>query len=187
MRSYMTSSGVTLAVLAAVLHGVAAAAAMLPVQRHVGRWNASPADVPGTGNVVGGPLLGNGDAGVVFTSSGADTLDLYLGKNDFWSDAVHGRWGWNYMHLAAGRLQLSAVAPPPSGPGPPTATTCLRAQSGLATAAVATWKAMGGPSSSGGCTSDANCTPEGMLLTDTFFGIADGSFSVDELPFAEYE
>ena len=177
-----------LAALAAVLHA-AAAAATLPVQRHVGRWNATPADVPGTGNVVGGPLLGNGDAGVVFTSSGPDTLDLFLGKNDFWSDAVDGRWGWNYMHLAAGHLQVSAMAspPPPGPPGPPTAAMCLRAQSGLATAAAATWKAMDGPSSDGGCASDADCTPEGLLLTDTFFGTADGSFSVDLLPFAEYE
>ncbi len=162
-----------------------APAATLPVQRHVGRWSSTPADVP-TNNVVGGPLIGNGDAGVVFTSSRADTLDLFLGKNDFWSDAVNYRWGWNYMHLAAGHLQVSAMASPlASSPGPP--PTCLHTQSGLATVATAAWNAMDGPSSEGGCVSAGDCTPEELLLTDTFFGQEEGSFIVDLLPFADYE
>jgi hypothetical protein len=37
---------------------------------------------------------------------------------------------------------------------------------------------MEGPASESGCDTSAACSPIGLLLTDTFFGTADGSFSV---------
>jgi hypothetical protein len=72
--------------------GTGAGGPALPVQRHVGRWNATPTMTPGTGNVIDGPLIGNGDAGAALTSSGPNTLDFYLGKNDYWADAVDYHW-----------------------------------------------------------------------------------------------
>ena len=73
---------------------------LLPVQRHVGRWDKPPTMTPGNGNVIDGPLIGNGDAGAALASSGASTLDFWLGKGDFWADAVDYHWGYVYMHLA---------------------------------------------------------------------------------------
>ena len=81
------------------------------------------------------------------------------------------------MHLAGGHLQLSTES---------ATAQCLAMSDGKPTAASATWN-MEGPASEGGCTSDAECTPQGMLLTDTFFGQADGSFTVSSLPFVSYD
>lgn len=150
----------------------------LPVQRHVGRWNSTPTMTPGTGNVIDGPLIGNGDAGAALTSSGVETLDFYLGKGDYWADAVDYHWGFVYMHLSGGKLSLSLDAA--------SEAKCLAAGSGKPTTASASWD-MEGPSSESGCSSDADCTPIGMLLTDTFFGTAAGSFTVTSVPFAAYE
>lgn len=44
-----------------------------------GHWTAPPQHVP-TGNTVDGPLLGNGDVGVVMGGTG-DQLSLYIGMN----------------------------------------------------------------------------------------------------------
>lgn len=84
----------------------------LPVQRHVGVWDTPPTLVPGTGGVVDGPLLGNGDLGVTATQGKRtnSSIALFLGKNDFWADAVDYRWGWVYMHLAAGMVELSVAS-----------------------------------------------------------------------------
>ena len=57
------------------------------------------------------------------------------------------------MHLAGGHLQLSTES---------ATTQCLEMSDGKPTAASATWN-MEGPASEGGCTSDAECTPQGML------------------------
>ena len=108
---------------------VATTASKLPVQRHMGIWTSPPTLTPGTGGVVDGPLLGNGDLGV--TGSGSDSgnpeVHLWLGKNDFWADAVNYRWGWVYQHLSAGLVTLSLVpAPAPPAPGP----KCLKDSAG---------------------------------------------------------
>ena len=42
--------------------------------------------------MVDGPLIGNGDLGATAASHNG-TLQLWLGKNDFWADAVDYRWG----------------------------------------------------------------------------------------------
>lgn len=68
-----------------------------PVLRHVGRWTSAPTRTPSTVqvSVPDGPLLGNGDLGVV-TAPHRDSYPLsptstpgnqtfWLGKNDFWS------------------------------------------------------------------------------------------------------
>ncbi len=57
------------------------------VARHTGTWNAPPAAVPTTA-MPDGPLLGNGDLGVVVAGP-ADALRCHLGKNDFWT-RTHG-------------------------------------------------------------------------------------------------
>eukprot|EP01047_Picozoa_sp_COSAG01_P018503 COSAG01_NODE_1004_length_12197_cov_8.942718_6_plen_329_part_00 len=154
---------------------------MLPVQRHVGRWTTAPTMTPGTGNVIDGPLIGNGDAGAALASARAETLDFYLGKGDFWADAVDYHWGYVYMHLAAGHLSVSTAAP---GGG---SSDCLGADDGQPTAATASWAGMQGPASEYGCSSAAHCSPLGLLLTDTFFGTTDASFVVTSVPFSTFD
>ena len=80
-------------------------ASALPVQRHIGRWNSTPTVTPGSGNVIDGPLIGNGDAGAALTSLRVEQLDFYLGKGDYWADAV------NYHWCAHPRVVLSADSP----------------------------------------------------------------------------
>ena len=79
--------------------------AALPVQRHIGRWNSTPTVTPGSGNVIDGPLIGNGDSGAALTSLRVEQLDFYLGKGDYWADAV------NYHWCAHPRVVLSADSP----------------------------------------------------------------------------
>ncbi|HEY3331090.1 MAG TPA: hypothetical protein VGK19_13770 [Capsulimonadaceae bacterium] len=52
------------------------------VSRHTAVFDASPTNVP-TQRMPDGPLLGNGDVGVVIAGTANDQL-FYIGKNDFW-------------------------------------------------------------------------------------------------------
>ena len=47
-------------------------------------WNRPPIEVP-SGKSTDGPLIGNGDLGVVATGS-TGSIQMYTGKNDFWCD-----------------------------------------------------------------------------------------------------
>ena len=64
------------------LTGVAAAAP-LPVQRHVGTWSAPPARIP-TAMMFDSPIVGNGDVGVTFGGPPSMTT-FYASSNSFWS------------------------------------------------------------------------------------------------------
>ena len=59
---------------------VLATKANLPVQRHIGIWSSPPSLTPGTGGVVDGPLLGNGDLGV--TGSGTDNHSSVVARKE---------------------------------------------------------------------------------------------------------
>lgn len=57
--------------------------ALASAARHVGVWDSPPTGVPST-KVAEGPLLGNGDMGVVLGGSRA-SLDFFIGLNQFWA------------------------------------------------------------------------------------------------------
>ncbi len=59
------------------------AAAEPPVARHRGVWTSPPGNVP-TQAMPDGPLLGNGDVGVVVAGP-PQALRFHISKNDFWS------------------------------------------------------------------------------------------------------
>lgn len=165
---------------------IAATTAELPVERHTGIWSSPPRLTPGTGGVVDGPLLGNGDLGVTGsgTDAGSPTVQLWLGKNDFWADAVNYRWGWVYQHLSSGLVELSLVPSPSPSPSP----SCLKDSEGHWTNASASWSGdgMSGPLGAYGVNASWS-TPLGVLFTDTFYGNGDGLFSISDVPYARYD
>lgn len=63
--------------------GSTAAATMLPVQRHVGRWSAPPHRVP-SAMMFDSPIVGNGDVGITFGGPPEHTT-FYGSSNSFWS------------------------------------------------------------------------------------------------------
>ena len=71
--------------LAALVCGgaLAADAEIGPIARHVAVFDKPPRLVP-TRGMTDGPLLGNGDVGVVLGGPASEQL-FYIGKNDFWS------------------------------------------------------------------------------------------------------
>jgi hypothetical protein len=60
-----------------------ATTALLPVQRHVGRWTAPPRRVP-TAMMFDSPIVANGDAGLTFGGPPEHTT-FYASSNSFWS------------------------------------------------------------------------------------------------------
>jgi hypothetical protein len=88
-------------------------------------WTSPPSHVP-SGHSTDGPVIGNGDMGVVATG-GAGYIQLYTGKNDFWStrDVPHG--GCAYALMGSGSLEISAASPtaPDTSTFPPTAAAPL--------------------------------------------------------------
>ena len=56
---------------------------VVTMARHVGVWNSPPTGVPSS-KVADGPLLGNGDMGVVLGGS-QTSLNFYIGLNQFWA------------------------------------------------------------------------------------------------------
>jgi hypothetical protein len=67
-----------------------------------GQWTSPPKQVP-SGGSVDGPLLGNGDIGVVMAGN-ADQLSLYIGMNQFWGAAIDG-----YGHCGYGDAGVKQV------------------------------------------------------------------------------
>lgn len=88
----------TLAVLAALLAPLAALA-----MDYTAVFNAPPQHVP-TRGMPDGPLLGNGDVGVVLAGQPESQL-FYIGKNDFWT-----RHPGNAKVITVGRVELNIPA-----------------------------------------------------------------------------
>jgi hypothetical protein len=80
-------------------------------------WLSPPRSVP-SGSSTDGPVIGNGDMGVVATGS-AGTIQLYTGKNDFWSTRDVPSGGCAYALMGSGALEISSPQASPT-PAPPT-------------------------------------------------------------------
>ena len=68
------------------------------VQQYQGVWTSPPSVLTG-GRAFDGPLMGNGDAGVVVGGT-IDNMTFYLGKNDFWSYNPAGVRSFGSINLA---------------------------------------------------------------------------------------
>ena len=86
---------------------------------YTSRWLQPPKLVP-SGHSTDGPVIGNGDMGVVATGN-AGEIQLYTGKNDFWATRDVPSGGCAYALMGSGSLEIAAptAAAPPSPPGPP--------------------------------------------------------------------
>lgn len=82
-------------------HQSTAQHALSLVERHKGVWEAPPTHLRGR-DTADGPLLGNGDVGVVMGGAAAE-LTWYLGKSDFWSPTTN-------EVAPVGRIAMSAPA-----------------------------------------------------------------------------
>jgi hypothetical protein len=90
-------------------------------------WLSPPTLVP-SGHSTDGPVIGNGDMGVVATGK-AGLIQLYTGKNDFWSTRDVPSGGCAYALMGSGSLEISTQAahpphPPPPQPHPGKAMNC---------------------------------------------------------------
>ena len=79
----------------------AAAAAPLPVHRHIGQWWQPPQRCP-SGDFVDSPLAGNGDLGLTFCGPPSHTT-FHLASNSFWNSNSH----------VDARPSLKEIGPPP--------------------------------------------------------------------------
>lgn len=98
----MKRLGITLTSIAA-LAGCAFASQPDPVAKHVGVFTHPPRAVP-TRGMPDGPLLGNGDVGVVLAGP-PEAQVFYIGKNDFWT-----RHPASAKVITVGRVELSMPA-----------------------------------------------------------------------------
>eukprot|EP01046_Picozoa_sp_COSAG06_P056433 COSAG06_NODE_10674_length_1638_cov_1.834958_1_plen_156_part_00 len=80
-------------------------------------WLSPPRSVP-SGSSTDGPVIGNGDMGVVATGS-AGAIQLYTGKNDFWSTRDVPSGGCAYALMGSGALEISSPQQKPPAPAPP--------------------------------------------------------------------
>jgi hypothetical protein len=73
----------------------------------IGTYNAPPSNII-TSKTTGGPVLGNGDIGVV-VGGAADDLSLYLGKNDFFGVIRGGSMGVGRLNLKIPELKNATI------------------------------------------------------------------------------
>lgn len=71
---------------------ITAALALNQVEQYTGSWSSPPTDTSG-GETTDGPLLGNGNVGVI-VFGGISAMSFHIDKNEYWSlaDGANSTW-----------------------------------------------------------------------------------------------